>query len=70
MQFIQRDHDDSLIYGTPAAEPIAQAAKAHGIVIVMGARARSKAAASTWGSGSSMPTARPWRSGASSGPRM
>jgi aliphatic nitrilase len=36
MQFIQRYHDNSLVYGTPEAELIAQAAKEHGIVVVMG----------------------------------
>lgn len=36
MQFIQRYHDNSLVYGTPQAERIAQAAKKHNIVVVMG----------------------------------
>ena len=36
MQFIQRYHDNSLVYGTPEAERIAQAAKEHSIVVVMG----------------------------------
>jgi aliphatic nitrilase len=36
MQFIQRYHDNSLVYGTPEAERIVQAAKEHGIVVVMG----------------------------------
>jgi aliphatic nitrilase len=31
MQFIQRYHDNSLVYGTPQAARIAQAAKDHGI---------------------------------------
>ena len=36
MQFIQRYHDNSLVYGTPEAERIAQAAKEHAIMVVMG----------------------------------
>src|SRR5574339_1065365 len=36
MQFIQRYHDNSLVYGSPQAERIAQAAREHGIVVVMG----------------------------------
>ena len=36
MQFIQRYHDNSLVYGTPEAERIADAAKRHGIMVVMG----------------------------------
>jgi aliphatic nitrilase len=36
MQFIQRYHDHSLVYGTPEAERIAAAAKRHGIMVVMG----------------------------------
>jgi len=36
MQFIQRYHDNSLVYGSPQAERIAQAAKTHGISVVMG----------------------------------
>jgi nitrilase len=36
MQFVQRYHDNSLVYGTPQAERIAQAAKEYGIVVVMG----------------------------------
>jgi nitrilase len=36
MQFIQRYHDNSLVYGTPEAERLSQAAKQHGIVVVMG----------------------------------
>mgnify|MGYP001545298220 CR=1 FL=1 len=36
MQFIQRYHDNSLVYGTPQAERIAQAAKDHHIMVVMG----------------------------------
>ncbi|HUG24414.1 carbon-nitrogen hydrolase family protein [Piscinibacter sp.] len=36
MQFVQRYHDNSLVYGTPQAERIAQAAREHGIMVVMG----------------------------------
>ena len=36
MQFVQRYHDNSLVYGTPQAERIAQAAKDHKITVVMG----------------------------------
>ena len=36
MQFIQRYHDQSLVYGTPQAERIAQAAHDHNIMVVMG----------------------------------
>jgi aliphatic nitrilase len=36
MQFIQRYHDNSLVYGTPQADRIAQAAKDHSIMVVMG----------------------------------
>lgn len=36
MQFIQRYHDNSLVYGTPQAERIARAAKEHSIMVVMG----------------------------------
>lgn len=36
MQFIQRYHDNSLVYGTPQADRIAQAAREHGITVVMG----------------------------------
>jgi nitrilase len=36
MQFIQRYHDNSLVYGSPQAERIAQAAKDHSIMVVMG----------------------------------
>lgn len=36
MQFIQRYHDNSLVYGTPQADRIAQAAKQHGIAVAMG----------------------------------
>jgi nitrilase len=36
MQFIQRYHDNSLIYGTPAADRIAQAAREHRITVAMG----------------------------------
>jgi len=37
MQFIQRYHDNSLIYGSPQAERISKAAKDHRIMVVMGA---------------------------------
>jgi aliphatic nitrilase len=57
MQFIQRYHDNSLVYGSAQADRLAQAAKDHDITVVMGT-ARSRAAASTWASGSSAPTAR------------
>ena len=36
MQFIQRYHDNSLTYGSAQAERIAQAAKDHSIMVVMG----------------------------------
>jgi nitrilase len=36
MQFIQRYHDNSLVYGSPQAERIAQAARDHSIMVVMG----------------------------------
>jgi len=36
MQFIQRYHDNSLVYGSPAADRIAKAARDHRIVVVMG----------------------------------
>ena len=36
MQFIQRYHDHSLVYGSPQADRIAQAAKDHQIMVVMG----------------------------------
>jgi aliphatic nitrilase len=36
MQFIQRYHDNSLVYGSPEAERLSAAAKAHGIMVVMG----------------------------------
>lgn len=36
MQFIQRYHDNSLVYGSAQAERIAQAAKDHRIMVVMG----------------------------------
>jgi len=36
MQFIQRYHDNALVYGSPAAERIAAAAKQHSIMVVMG----------------------------------
>ena len=36
MQFIQRYHDHSLVYGSPEAARIAKAAKDHSIMVVMG----------------------------------
>jgi nitrilase len=36
MQFIQRYHDNSLVYGSPAADRLAKAAKDNGVVVVMG----------------------------------
>jgi nitrilase len=36
MQFIQRYHDNSLVYGSPQAERLAQAARQHAITVVMG----------------------------------
>lgn len=36
MQFVQRYHDNSLVYGSPEAERIAQAAKDNAIMVVMG----------------------------------
>jgi aliphatic nitrilase len=36
MQFIQRYHDNSLVYGSPQARRIADAAKDHRIMVVMG----------------------------------
>ena len=36
MQFIQRYHDNSLVYGSAQAERLAQAAKANAIAVVMG----------------------------------
>ncbi len=36
MQFIQRYHDNSLVYGSVQADRLAQAAKDHGITVVMG----------------------------------
>ncbi len=36
MQFIQRYHDNSLVYGTPQADRLAKAAKDHQIMVVMG----------------------------------
>ncbi len=36
MQFIQRYHDNSLVYGTPAADRLAEAAREHHIAVVMG----------------------------------
>ena len=47
MQFIQRYHDNSLVYGSPQAERIAKAAKDH-TSWWSWATARSTAAASTW----------------------
>src|SRR5215207_304095 len=36
MQFIQRYHDNSLVYGSPQAERLAKAAKDNNIMVVMG----------------------------------
>lgn len=36
MQFIQRYHDNSLVYGSPQADRIARAARDNGIMVVMG----------------------------------
>ena len=36
MQFIQRYHDHSLVDGSPQADRIAQAARDHAIMVVMG----------------------------------
>lgn len=36
MQFIQRYHDHSLVYGSPQAERLARAAREHAITVVMG----------------------------------
>ena len=36
MQFVQRYHDNSLVYGAPAAERISRAAKDNAIMVVMG----------------------------------
>lgn len=36
MQFIQRYHDNSLVYGSPQADRLAAAAKQHQIMVVMG----------------------------------
>lgn len=36
MQFIQRYHDNSLVYGSPEADRLARAAKQHRIMVVMG----------------------------------
>lgn len=36
MQFIQRYHDNSLVYGSPQAERLAQAAKKHSIMVAVG----------------------------------
>jgi nitrilase len=36
MQFVQRYHDNSLVYGSPQADRIAKAAKDHRIMVVMG----------------------------------
>jgi aliphatic nitrilase len=41
MQFVQRYHDNSLAYDSPQAERLAQAAKAHGIMVVMGQSERA-----------------------------
>ena len=36
MQFIQRYHDNSLVYGSPQAERLAKAARDHAIMVIMG----------------------------------
>ncbi|MEZ5653154.1 MAG: carbon-nitrogen hydrolase family protein [Burkholderiaceae bacterium] len=36
MQFVQRYHDNSLIYGTPEADRLGEAARRNGIMVVMG----------------------------------
>jgi len=36
MQFIQRYHDNSLVYGSPQAERLMEAATDHAIMVVMG----------------------------------
>jgi nitrilase len=36
MQFIQRYHDNSLVYGSPQAQRLSQAARDHAITVVMG----------------------------------
>ena len=36
MQFIQRYHDNSLVYGSPQADRLSKAAKDHAIMVVMG----------------------------------
>lgn len=36
MQFVQRYHDNSLVYGSPQAERLAQAAREHQIMVAMG----------------------------------
>jgi aliphatic nitrilase len=36
MQFVQRYHDNSLVYGSPQAQRIAKAAQDHSIMVVMG----------------------------------
>ncbi|MGH6631657.1 MAG: carbon-nitrogen hydrolase family protein, partial [Burkholderiales bacterium] len=41
MQFIQRYHDNSLIYGSPQAERLVKAAKDHAIMVVMGMSEKS-----------------------------
>ena len=55
MQFFQRYHDNSLVYGSPEAEKLAAAAREHGITVVDGPVASGAAAASTSRSGSSAP---------------
>ena len=57
MQFVQRYHDNSLIYGSAQADRVAQAGQGQRIWWSW-ATARSRVAASTWASGSSAPTAR------------
>ena len=41
MQFIQRYHDNSLVYGAPQADRLAQAAKDNNIMVVMGLSEKS-----------------------------
>ena len=41
MQFIQRYHDNSLVYGSPQADRLAQAAKDNAIMVVMGLSEKS-----------------------------
>ncbi len=41
MQFVQRYHDNSLVYGSPEADRLVQAAKDHQIMVVMGMSEKS-----------------------------